>query len=107
MLYIGIILGVIVLLLLVALIRTLLTPNKVSAYVANEPPADKDERVALEEECRRLRAENAALKTELERQKRRQRARSSKSASASSAKPKRKAKGNEQKQELDELLSIQ
>ena len=37
MLYIGIILGVIVLLLLIALIRTLLTPNKVSAYAANEP----------------------------------------------------------------------
>ena len=37
MLYLGILLGVVALLLLAALIRTLLTPNKKSAYVANEP----------------------------------------------------------------------
>ena len=37
MLYVGIILGVLVLLLLVALIRTLLTPDQKSTYVADEP----------------------------------------------------------------------
>lgn len=37
MLYVGILLGVIVLLLLVALLHTLLTPNKTSTYAANEP----------------------------------------------------------------------
>lgn len=37
MIYVGILLGVVVLLLLIALIRTLLTPGKKSTYVANEP----------------------------------------------------------------------
>ena len=37
MLYVGIVLGVVVLLLLIAVIRTLLTPNQVSTYVADEP----------------------------------------------------------------------
>ena len=37
MLYVGIILGILILLLLVALVRTLLTPDKRSAYVADEP----------------------------------------------------------------------
>ena len=37
MLYVGIILGILVLLLLIAVIRTLLTPNLKSTYVADEP----------------------------------------------------------------------
>ena len=36
MLYVGIVLGIVVLLLLIALIRTLLTPSLRSEYVANE-----------------------------------------------------------------------
>ena len=39
MLYVGILLGVLVLLLLIALIRTVLTPNLKSTYVADEPEA--------------------------------------------------------------------
>ncbi len=37
MLYVGIVLGIVVLLLLVALVKTLLTPNQKSTYVADEP----------------------------------------------------------------------
>ena len=37
MLYVGILLGIVVLLLLVALVKTLLTPTLKSTYVADEP----------------------------------------------------------------------
>ena len=37
MLYVGIVLGIFVLLLLIALVRTLLTPTLKSTYVADEP----------------------------------------------------------------------